>query len=116
VRGATRFCSSKVLFIGASQLRHLKSTSEGKFGYSQGEGYEGPTKEGEGHEPVEREKDYVFLPDGYWRIWAQAFWYSSNESTSIQPLKIGTASTRCPWSIISWIRSVKDALLTLLAS
>jgi hypothetical protein len=46
-------------------LRHLKTTSEGKFGYSQGEGYEAPTKEGEGQEPVERGKDYVFLPDDY---------------------------------------------------
>src|SRR5512146_532942 len=37
----------------------------------------------------------------YCRILAQAFWYSSKESTSIQPLKIGTASTRWPRSMSS---------------
>lgn len=52
----------------------------------------------------------------YCLIFAQAFWYSSNESTSIQPLKIGTAWIRWPRSISSWSMSVNEALPKLPAS
>ena len=49
------------------------------------------------------------IPKGYWRILDQAFWYSSKESTFIQPLKVCMQFTAWQRSIDSWTMSEKMA-------